>query len=78
VLSQGFFVLGMMDSDTAVVLPVAVIRENQDTLNTTTTPGGRTYWHIHVSRSAGGRLSLQQARGEPPLPLDPYRIQITK
>jgi hypothetical protein len=29
------------------------------------------------SRSEGGHLSLQRAKGEPPLPLDPYAVQIT-
>jgi hypothetical protein len=77
-VGEGFFVLGMMDSDAAVVLPVAVIRENQDKLNTTTTPGGRTYWHIHMSRSGTGTLSLQRARGEPPLLLDHYIVEITR
>jgi hypothetical protein len=76
-MTQGFFVLGMMDMEAAVALPVSVIRQNLDKLYTTTTTDGRTYWHIHVSRSENGRLSLQRAKGEPPLPLDPYAVQIT-
>jgi hypothetical protein len=73
---QGYFVLGMMDSAMAVALPVEVIRQNLEKLNTTTTPDGRSYWHIHVSRSDGSRLSLQRAKGEPPLPLDSYVVEI--
>jgi hypothetical protein len=65
----------MMDSEFAVALPASVIRQNLGKLYTTTT-GGRTYWHIKVSRSESGGLSLQRAKGEPPLPLDPY-IKIT-
>jgi hypothetical protein len=76
-MNEGFFVLGMMDSETAISLPVSVIRENLDNLNTTTTTDGRTYWHIHISRSKRGRLLLQRAKGESPLPLDPYAMQIT-
>jgi hypothetical protein len=76
-MEQGYFVLGMMDSDVAVALPVSVIRQNLSMLNTTTTADGRTYSHIRVTRSASGDLSLQRARGEPPLPLNPYIMQIT-
>jgi hypothetical protein len=73
---QGYFVLGMMDLEEAIVLPVEVIRQNLDKLNMTTTPDGRSYWHIHVSRSGSGGLSLQRARGEPPLSMDNYMLQI--
>jgi hypothetical protein len=74
---QGYFVLGMMDSGVAVALPLEVIRQNLEKLNTTTTPDNRSYWHIHVSRSRSDGLSLQRARGEPPLPLDRYMLKIT-
>ena len=73
---EGYFVLGMMDLNTAVVLPLEVIRQNLDKLNTTKTPDGRSYWHIHISRSSNGRLALQRAKGEPPLPLDRYLVQV--
>jgi len=75
--SQGYFALGMMDVESAIVLPVEIIRQNLDRLNTTTTPDGRSYWHIHVSRSGRGGLSLQRARGEPPLSLDHYVLKLT-
>ena len=73
---QGYFVLGMMDANVALALPVEVVRQNLTKLNTTTTPAGRSYWHIHVSRSGNGSLSLQRARGEPPLALDRYTVSI--
>jgi hypothetical protein len=74
---RGFFVLGMMDLLIAVALPLEVLRENLDKFNTTTTPDGRrTYWHIRVSRSDNGGLLLQRARGEPPLALEPYVLEI--
>lgn len=72
---QGYFVLGMMDSEEAIILPLTVIRQNLDKLNTTTTPDGRSYWHIHISRSGSGNLSLQRARGEPPLSLDRHIVR---
>jgi hypothetical protein len=74
---QGYFVLGMMDADVAVALPLAIIRQNLEKLNTTTTPDGRSYWHIHVSPSGKGGLCLHRARGEPPLPIDHYTVRIT-
>ena len=64
---HGYFILGMMDLDVAVALPVEVMRQNLGKLYTTTTPDGRSYWLIHISRSgswrarsaAGERLSLR-------------------
>jgi hypothetical protein len=76
-VNQGYFVLGMMDVDTAIMLPLGVIRDNLDRLNITTTPDGRRYWHIHISRSSTGNLSLQRARGERPLQVDQYVLDIS-
>jgi hypothetical protein len=73
---QGYFVLGMMDSEVALSLPIQVVRDNLSKLNTTTTPDRRTYWHIHVSPSRDGGFSLQRARGEPPLVLDRYVVKL--
>jgi hypothetical protein len=73
---EGYFVLGMMDAEEALVLPVELIRDNLDKLNTTTTPDGRRYWHIHISRSSRRTLSLQRARGEAPVVLDRYVLRI--
>jgi hypothetical protein len=67
----------MMDANVAIALPLAVIRENLEKLNRTTTPDGRSYWHIHVSPSGKGGLYLHRARGEPPLPIDQYMLRIT-
>lgn len=72
---KGYFVLGMMDLEEAVAIPLDVIRQNLGKLNTTTTPDGRSYWHIHISRSRNGRLALQRARGETALPLDNYIVR---
>jgi hypothetical protein len=73
---RGYFVLGMMDLETAVALPADVIRKNLGKLNTTTTPDGRSYWHIHISHSEIGELVLHRAKGESPLPLGRYTLQI--
>lgn len=74
-VKRGYFVLGMMDLEVAVALPVEVIRQNLSKLYTTTMPDGRSYWHIHISRSGTEGLVLQRAKGEPPLPLDRYILQ---
>lgn len=76
-VKRGYFVLGMMDSDKAIVLPLSLIRENLTKLSTTAIAGGETYWHINVDRGVNGALSLHRARGERSLPLDNYIIQIT-
>jgi hypothetical protein len=76
-VKDGYFVLGMMDTDAAIVLPLRLIRENLEKLSTTTIPGGETYWHINVDRGVDGGLSLHRARGEPSLPLDNYLMRIT-
>ena len=75
-VKHGYFVLGMMDSDTAIVLPLNLIRENLNKLSTTSIPGGETYWHINIDRGPRGALSLHRARGEPSLRLDSYIMQI--
>lgn len=75
-VKHGYFVLGMMDADAAIVLPLYLIRENLEKLSTTTIPGGETYWHIIVDRGVNGALSLHRARGEPSLPLDSYVTRI--
>ncbi len=73
---QGYFVLGMMDLDVAVALPVEVVRQNLGKLNTTTTLDGRSYWHIHVSRSGRKGFSLHRAKGEPPLSVEQYMLGV--
>jgi hypothetical protein len=74
---KGYFVLGMMDMECAVVLPVEVIRGTLPKLNTTTAPDGRRYWHIHISRADNGGLWLLRARGEPPLSVNRYLVEIS-
>jgi hypothetical protein len=72
---SGLFVLGMMNLDCALVLPLKVVKENLDKLNTTET-ADRKYWHIHVARTADGDLSLQRARGETPLALGRFVLKL--
>jgi hypothetical protein len=74
--AEGFFVLGMMNLDSAVVLPRNIIQKNLEKLNTTEIPGGRKYWHIHIARSNSGELFLQRARGERPLLLEQFTLKV--
>lgn len=76
-VEDGYVVLGMMDTDSAIVLPLRLLRENLDKLSTTTIPGGDSYWHIIVQRGANDALSLHRSRGEVSLPLDSYVVQIS-
>lgn len=45
----GFFVLGCVDRDEAFAIPVQIMQQYLDHLNTTTTDKS-TYWHIHLSQ----------------------------
>jgi hypothetical protein len=73
---DAYFVLGLLDTDVAIMLPHRVIRENLDHLNQTKTPQGREYWHVHISRSRFGGFQLHRARGKEPLPLDNYIVKL--
>jgi|GEM_PF-3799018 len=73
---RGYLVLGMMDSEHAIVLPREIIFANLEKLSTTTIPGGETYWHLNIDRDANGALSLHRAKGEPSLRLDDYVVRI--
>jgi hypothetical protein len=76
-VGQGYLVLGMMDAQSTVILPLDILHQNLSKLNTTTAPDRRSYWHIHISRTADGGLSLLRARGELPLPLDRYIVRLS-
>jgi hypothetical protein len=70
----GFFVLGCMDLPHAFAIPLEEMRRHLDTLNTTTTSKGNTYWHVHlVETDEGVALVLP---GSPYLPIDKYRVPI--
>lgn len=74
---RAYFVLGMMDLEQAIAIPLEIMRQNLGKLNTTHTPDGRSYWHIHIARTRAGSLALQRAKGEPSLPLDRYIVNLT-
>jgi hypothetical protein len=74
--NRGFVVLGMMDLNVAVVLPLKVIRDTLQYLSTTEPENGQQYWHLNIARRSDGKLMLHRARGADPVPLDQYLLRI--
>jgi hypothetical protein len=70
-----FFVLGCMDLDFAFAIPQAALRPHLDSLNTTTTQEGHTYWHIHLTEK-GGTYALMLPKRSTTLSLHDYRISV--
>ena len=54
----GYFVLGCLDKEVAYVLPHADISRHLSNLNTTTSPDGKTYWHVHLEDNQEVGMSL--------------------
>lgn len=59
---NGFLILGCMDLEIAFAIPVDVIRQHLDELNTTTKEDGTSYWHIKILQPQPGVYSLQMPR----------------
>jgi hypothetical protein len=73
---QGYFVLGCMDLDQAFALPVSVLREHLDVLNTTTKPDGTIYWHIKIVEPGVNQFALQLPKSGKSLPLEPFTLAL--
>jgi hypothetical protein len=74
--APSFFVLGCMDLGFAFAIPREVLRPHLDSLNTTTTQEGYTYWHIHLTEKAGV-YALVLPKKSSSLPLDEYRVMLS-
>ena len=61
--SQGYFVLGCMDRETAYALPLEFIREHVDSLSQSVRPDGTMYWHINLSIDRQNRVRLNLTGG---------------
>jgi hypothetical protein len=72
---ESYFVLGCMDLETAFSIPLKVISENLDGLNTTTT-SKKTYWHVHLIEGEIGSYALLLPHFERQLSLDEFRISV--
>jgi hypothetical protein len=73
---QAFFILGCMDLNVAFAIPLDVIRERLDELNTTVKADGRTYWHIKIMETQQGGYSLHAPKSGNHLSLDQYSFPI--
>jgi len=72
---SGYFVLGCVDLNDAFAIPVHVVQQLLDKLNTTTTERS-TYWHIHLTYT-GSDMCLV-IPGATYLSLDDFRIILSK
>lgn len=48
--SEGYLILGLLDRDEAIALPISFVSQLLDDLNITQRHDGRHYWHIHVAK----------------------------
>jgi hypothetical protein len=74
--TRSFLVLGCMDRKEAFVLPLDVIRSCLNELNVTEREDGGRYWHIHLTESSAGKVSLLLPKKKEALPLTPYVLKI--
>jgi hypothetical protein len=70
---SSFFVLGCMDLTYAFAIPLQIIREHLDMLNTTTTEKS-TYWHVHLAETDRGVSLVLPNSGY--LDLSDFRLEI--
>ena len=73
--AEGFFALGGMDLNVAFAIPLVVIQDKLDELNTTT-KNGRIYWHIQIQQTDEGNFRMQCQKSGKHLDLMPYIINI--
>lgn len=71
---NAYFVLGCVDLPHAYAIPLNVMRQTLDTLNTTTTGKGTTYWHVHLAETAIGLGLVLPGAGQ--LALDEYKVPV--
>lgn len=74
---EGWFALGCVDLVEAFVVPVAVMRDHLQELNTTLTPDGKRYWHVKILEPRSGEYALQLPNLGSSLPLGRYRLSLS-
>jgi hypothetical protein len=73
----GYFLLGCTDLDIAFAIPIQVLSEHLEELNTTTRDDGSSYWHISVAhRGSDFILHLPKARGKKHLSLSAFAFKL--
>lgn len=73
--ARSFVVLGCMDRKEAFALPLEIMRSSLDGLNTSERESGGHYWHIHLSESPTGEVSLMLPKRKAVLPLKPFTLK---
>jgi hypothetical protein len=73
---QGFFILGCMDLSIAFAIPVHVIRQHLEELNTTTREDGTSYWHVKILEPQQGAYTLQMPRSGRHVSLSDYAFDL--
>lgn len=74
---DGFFALGCMDMDSAFAIPVQVMRDHLEELNTTTrADNSQTYWHVKILEPSPNKFELQLPKSGSSLPLDEFSITL--
>jgi hypothetical protein len=74
---NGFFVLGCVDLNVAFALPLAIVVENREKLNTSETKKGTAhYYHIKIVEPHVGMYALQLPRTGETLSLEPYLVAL--
>jgi hypothetical protein len=61
---------------TRLALPVSVLREHLEALNTTTKPDGTIYWHVKIVKPGVNQFALQLPRWGKSLPLEPFTLKL--
>jgi hypothetical protein len=74
--ATGHFVLGCMDLNVAFAIPLEILRQQLDKLNTTMKPDGTHYWHVKILELGSGRYGLQLPKVGGRLELDPYVVKV--
>jgi hypothetical protein len=74
--AQSFVILGCMDRKEAFALPLVTIRSCLDGLNTSERDDGEQYWHLHLSESSGGEISLILPKRKTSLLLTPFTLKL--
>lgn len=69
-------VLGCMDLPFSFAIPLEVVREHLNELNTTTKDDGTSYWHVKILEPQPGKYLLQMPRSGMHIPLEPYVVHI--
>lgn len=74
--TDSFVAFGATDQVAAFVLPHKVFQSTLPYLNQTTTPKGKSYWHVKILEKAPGIYFLHIPKGGSDMPLSPYRLPI--